>query len=138
MKGLIEFINVCAWCNTYTLLVEELGKKYNDKLDIKIYKAGKDFEYIKKYGMFNKSVLIVNETRIIDDINKTSIEQIFKEVADGINWFFTEPTWVILEHIKWGICLAYNKLFTSWFFTWTIKTRKISKGFGQYKIKFFN
>lgn len=35
--------------------------------------------------MFNKSVFIVNETRVIDDINKTTIEQIFKEVADGIN-----------------------------------------------------
>lgn len=85
MKGLIEFINVCAWCNTYTLLVEELGKKYKDSLNIKIYKAGKDFDYIKKYGMFNKSVLIVNESRIIDDINKSAIEQLFREVANGVN-----------------------------------------------------
>lgn len=62
-----------------------MGKKYKDKIDIKIYKAGKDFGYIKKYGMFNKSVLIVNEAKVIDDINKTSIEQVFKEVADGSN-----------------------------------------------------
>lgn len=35
--------------------------------------------------MINKSVLIVNETRVINDINKLSIEQAFKEVANGSN-----------------------------------------------------
>ncbi|SHK11840.1 hypothetical protein SAMN02745248_01822 [Hathewaya proteolytica DSM 3090] len=50
-------------------------------MDVKIYKAGKDFEYVKKYGMFTKSVLVLNETKIIDKVNKATIAEAFKELA---------------------------------------------------------
>lgn len=83
-KNLIEFINVCAWCDTLTPFVEELGKKYKDHVDVKIYKAGKDFDYIRKYGMFNKSVLIVDEKKVIDNVNKSTVEKTFMSIVGNI------------------------------------------------------
>lgn len=48
---------------------------------MKVYKAGKDFDYIKKYGMLTKSVLVLNENKVIDKVNKTTIVQAFEELA---------------------------------------------------------
>lgn len=80
-KPLLEFVNVCSWCDVFGGLVRNLGEQYKDKIDVKIYKAGKDFEYVKKYGMLTKSVLVINESKIIDKVNKTSIIQAFEELV---------------------------------------------------------
>ena len=80
-KGLVEFVNVCAWCDNYTAFVEELGVKYSDKLNVKIYKAGKDFEYIRKYGMLTKSAIIINEKKLIDKVSRSTIEAAFEEAV---------------------------------------------------------
>lgn len=80
-KNLLEFIVVCAWCDTFTVLVKDLGKKYSDKVDVKIYVAGRDFEYIKKYGMQTKSIIILNEKKVIDKVNRTTIQKAFEELV---------------------------------------------------------
>lgn len=82
MKNLIEFINVCAWCDRYGGLVKALGEEYSDKINIKIYKAGKDFEYIRKYGMVSKSMIVINEKEKISTLDEKSIRNIFAKVAD--------------------------------------------------------
>ena len=38
-------------------LVQVLEKEYEGKVHVKIYRAGKDFDYIPKYGAVTKSVL---------------------------------------------------------------------------------
>lgn len=81
-KILVEFINACAWCDAYTPFVEELGRKYENILDVKIYKAGKDFSYVRKYGMFTKSVLIINESKIVENITRKKIEKVFEELVN--------------------------------------------------------
>lgn len=50
-------------------------------MDVKIYKAGKDFDYIKKYGMLTKSVLVLNEQKIVDKVNRSTIAQAFEDLA---------------------------------------------------------
>ena len=45
------------------MLVRKLGEKYKDKLDVKLYQAGKDFSYIKKYGIITKGTLIINQRK---------------------------------------------------------------------------
>lgn len=51
-------------------------------MDVKVYKAGKDLSYVRKYGMFTKSVLIINESKIIENITKKKIEKVFEELVN--------------------------------------------------------
>ena len=81
IKKLIEFINVCAWCDKYGGLVKALGEEYSDKITVKIYKAGKDFDYIKKYGMVTKSMIVINEKEKFSTLDEKIIKNIFLKVA---------------------------------------------------------
>lgn len=52
---------------------------------MKIYYAGKDFDYIKKYGVIFKGTMIINGKKKIDRISKdiieSEIEKAVKELA---------------------------------------------------------
>lgn len=48
---------------------------------MKIYYAGKDFDYIKKYGVIFKGTLIINEKKKIDRISKDIID---KEIREAV------------------------------------------------------
>lgn len=50
--------------------MESLKKEYEGRLEVVIYKAGKDFGYIKKYGATTKSMLVINESKAVRNINK--------------------------------------------------------------------
>lgn len=77
-KVLVEFINTWAGCDGYTHAVEAAAAKYEDKVDVKIYYAGKNTEYIKKYGVIFRATLIINEKKKIQRLSKNIIE---KEIA---------------------------------------------------------
>ena len=55
-KPSIEYISACAWCEVFEGLVQALEKEYEGKVYVKVYKAGKDFDYIPKYGAVTKSM----------------------------------------------------------------------------------
>lgn len=74
-KVLVEFINTWAGCDGNTRLVQEAASKYKDKVEVKIYYAGKDFDYVKKYGVIFRGTLIINEKIKIDKISKSIIEE---------------------------------------------------------------
>lgn len=61
-------------------MVQELAKKYEDLVDVKVYKAGKDFDYIRKYGLMSKSVLIIDESQVVENLNKKVIELAFSQL----------------------------------------------------------
>ena len=46
---------------------------------MKIYRAGKDFDYIKKYGATTKSMLIINEKKAVTKLTKPAVRQAFEE-----------------------------------------------------------
>lgn len=46
-------------------LVQVLEKEYEGKVHVKIYRAGKDFDYIPKYGAVTKSMLVINEKKAV-------------------------------------------------------------------------
>ena len=46
---------------------------------MKIYKAGKDFDYIPKYGAVTKSMLVINEKKAITKLTKPAIRKAFEE-----------------------------------------------------------
>ena len=46
---------------------------------MKIYRAGQDFDYIKKYGAVSKSMLIINEKKAVTKLTKLAVRQAFEE-----------------------------------------------------------
>ncbi len=52
-------------------------------VEVRVYTAGKDMDYIPKYGMLTKSILVMNESKVITDINKMNIRKAFEEVSKG-------------------------------------------------------
>lgn len=77
-KVLVEFIDVCAWCDKYGSFVEGLSELYREYIDLKIYKVGRDFDYLKKYGLFLKSTIVINEEIIIDKLSKEIITEVIE------------------------------------------------------------
>ena len=77
-RVLVEFINTWSGCDGYTRAVEAAAAKYKDKVDVKIYYAGKNMDYVKKYGVIFRGTLIINEKKKIQRISKDIIE---KEIA---------------------------------------------------------
>ena len=61
-KVLVEFINTCPCCDEYGALLKELSKKYPEKIDLHLYSAGKDMDYLSKYGMITRGTLVINGT----------------------------------------------------------------------------
>lgn len=56
--------------------------KYKDKVDVRIYYAGKDMDYVRKYGVIFKGTLIINEKKKVQRISKDIIE---KEIALAVH-----------------------------------------------------
>ncbi|WP_251861119.1 thioredoxin-like (seleno)protein SaoT [Clostridium sp. Marseille-Q2269] len=82
-RKLVEFVNTCPCCDEYSEFVKEICSKYSDKLECKIYYAGKDVDYIKKYGMILKGTLIMDEKKKVDKLSKEIIKnEIEKAICD--------------------------------------------------------
>ncbi len=64
------------------MLIRKLGELYKEKIDIKLYQAGKDFTYLKKYGIIIKGTMIINQRKKYDRLSKDIIE---KAITDAIN-----------------------------------------------------
>jgi len=78
-KPCIEYISACAWCEVFGDLVQVLEKEYEGKVHVKIYRAGKDFDYIPKYGAVTKSMLVINEKKAVTKLTKPAVRDAFKE-----------------------------------------------------------
>jgi len=85
-KVKIEFINTCAHCAETGRIIKEIAAGYGDDVEMKEYVAGKDFDYLKKYGMISKGTMIINEKIKYDNLNKEIIEKaITKAVQEEHN-----------------------------------------------------
>lgn len=60
-------------------MVQVLAKKYENRVHVKIYRAGQDFDYIKKYGAVSKSMLIINEKKAVTKLTKPAVRNAFEE-----------------------------------------------------------
>lgn len=81
-KILVEFINTWPSCDEHGMFIKRICEKYTDKLEVKLYQAGKDFSYVKKYGIITKGTLIINQKKKYDRLNKDTIE---KAIVEAIN-----------------------------------------------------
>lgn len=60
-------------------LVQVLEKEYAGRVNVKIYRVGTDFDYIKKYGAVSKSMLIINEKKAVTKLTKQAVRNAFEE-----------------------------------------------------------
>jgi len=74
-KSRVEFINTCPCCDGYGDVLRDLAARYPDKIDLSIYYAGKDFDYLPKYGPISRGTLIINEQDRYEDLSRRIIEQ---------------------------------------------------------------
>ncbi|MDY4031843.1 MAG: thioredoxin-like (seleno)protein SaoT [Pyramidobacter sp.] len=75
----IEFINTCPCCDGYGDLLRELQKRFPDKIELKIYYVGKDFDYLPKYGPITRGTMIIDGKDRYEDLNRRSIEKVISE-----------------------------------------------------------
>lgn len=60
-------------------MVEVLAEEYAGKVNVKIYRAGTDFDYIKKYGAVTRSMLVINEKKAVTKLTKPAVRKAFEE-----------------------------------------------------------
>lgn len=48
-----------------------------------VYRTGKDFDYIKKYGAVTKSMLVINESKAVKKLSRESITAAFEEALQS-------------------------------------------------------
>lgn len=78
---LVEFINTCPCCDEYVRIVRSAAAPYGDAVEVKIHYAGRDFEYLKKYGPINKGTMIVNGKKRFDVLSRDIIA---KAIEDAV------------------------------------------------------
>ena len=60
-------------------MVQVLAKDYEGRVNVKIYQAGTDFDYIQKYGAVSRSMLIINEKKAVTKLTKPAVRKAFEE-----------------------------------------------------------
>lgn len=60
-------------------MVEVLSAEYAGRVNVKIYRVGTDFDYIKKYGAVTKSMLVINEKKAVTKLTKPAVRKAFEE-----------------------------------------------------------
>jgi hypothetical protein len=82
-KVTVEFINTCACCDEHGETIKRIAARHGDAVDVAIYYAGKDFDYLKKYGMISKGTMIINGTRKFETLSRDIIEKAIGEAVEA-------------------------------------------------------
>ena len=78
---LVEFINTCPTCASHEAQIKKVAGEYGDAVEVKVYEAGKDYDYVKKYGMVSKGTMIINESKKYDNLDSQVIS---KAIAEAV------------------------------------------------------
>jgi len=73
-KVQVEFINTCPCCDDMGRIIKDVAARYGEAVEVQIHIAGKDFAYLKKYGMISKGTMIINGKTKYDTLNREIIE----------------------------------------------------------------
>lgn len=82
-KVQVEFINTCSCCASHEEDIKKAAAAYGDKVNVKIYHAGVDVDYLKKYGMISKGTMIINGKKKFDSLNRDVIEKAIHDAVEG-------------------------------------------------------
>jgi hypothetical protein len=84
-KMKIELINTCPSCAGYEDVLRDIKKQFPEEVDLKIYYAGKDFEYLPKYGPIFRGTMVINEKDRYEDLSRKTIEEaVAKALGTGL------------------------------------------------------
>lgn len=61
--------------------IKNAAQKHGDQVEVKIYYAGKDVDYLKKYGMVTKGTMIIDGKKKLDNLSKATIEKAIEDVV---------------------------------------------------------
>lgn len=75
----VEFINTCPCCDEHGESIKQIAARFGDAVEVSIYYAGRDFDYLKKYGMITKGTMIVNGSRKYENLSRDIIEKAISE-----------------------------------------------------------
>lgn len=75
----VEFINTCPCCDEHGANIKRVADRFGEQVEVSIYFAGKDFDYLKKYGMISKGTMIVNGKKRYDTLTREIIEKAITE-----------------------------------------------------------
>lgn len=75
----VEFINTCPCCDAHCDVLRDIQKRFPKKVELKIYYAGKDFDYLPKYGPVTRGTMIINGKARYEDLNRKNIEKVVGE-----------------------------------------------------------
>jgi hypothetical protein len=79
----VEFINTCACCDEHGENIKNIAARFGDNVDVSIYYAGRDFGYLKKYGMITKGTMIINGSKKYENLSKENIEKAISLAMDA-------------------------------------------------------
>lgn len=82
-KVKVEFINTCACCDEHGEIIKNIAARFRDTVDVSIYYAGKDFDYLKKYGMISKGTMIINGTKKYENLTREIIEKVISQAVEA-------------------------------------------------------
>lgn len=82
-KVQVEFINTCACCDEHGESIKTIAARFGDDVNVAIYFAGKDFGYLKKYGMISKGTMIINGVKKYENLSKEIIEKAISQAVAG-------------------------------------------------------
>jgi len=80
----VEFIHTCPCCDEYGPTIQAAASRYGDRVEVRIYHAGRDFDYLKTYGPVTRGTMIVNGRKRFDTLSKEIIEKAISEAAGGL------------------------------------------------------
>ena len=83
-KVLVEFINTWPSCDSIGRNVEDAASKFGDLVEVKLYRVGKDVDYIKKYGMIFTGTMIINENKRVTRLSRKNIENEIRMAVDEL------------------------------------------------------
>jgi hypothetical protein len=80
-RALVEFINTCPHCAGFERDVREVAATYPDRVDVHIHVAGRDVDYIRRYGVVSRGTLIINGTDRYEEPSRSLIERVVAEAV---------------------------------------------------------
>ena len=79
----VEFILACACCTSFSDFIKEIAPKFPN-VETRVYVAGKDTEYLAKYGAVTSSMLVINESEVLPELSKPAILKTFQKLNDSV------------------------------------------------------
>ena len=58
-----------------------MAGRFEDEVEVRIYHAGKDFDYLRTYGPVSRGTLIINRKKKYDNLSNDLISRVITEAV---------------------------------------------------------